>query len=825
MAGPDANTYKYEHLTDEPNTHPIRLCQLAPAASHEEEIRCKLFNTTLDAKDDFEALSYTWGDVADTLPIFIDDKRFYVTRNLAVALRNLRHVDQERVMWIDAISINQRDVLERNQQVQQMKNIFGPGGARRVVVWLGVIPNARKAIDFCERMHFCQGEVFSWSNKCQKRRDARKQYGSKPMLEQPYDDEAAVHAAKELWTYMEVNKHSRDPLTYFLNQSVMYRGAAEMDENQLAEVRGHENFEFNESFLIDSSNGKRTAYEAARLLWNRMREPNQSRDDDPEPDQQQFEGDSGNSIALFIAQNPSASAHDIMKYTEAKREESSPGKDVWDKIQRNQDARQAARLLWEKIEEKREHKVMSDLQYELNLEHQEESKTCQYMFLDAPWWSRVWILQEVIHAGEVVVLLAEGGGYVSLEELLIAHDYWKTWQQLHNDKSVFTSTFASLRTRQQQFESKDADVSTLTSAWNRDQGGLNQAVRQLSRPPGPTEQDLYNTGFVDAMQLTDPRGHFKDLRAAAKAAPNWTGTMYPPNLGGLIMNFRNQHATDPRDKLYALMGMAAPGSQGTDIPVDYRVLTKELYIMAARALLKKGLLILLLVESPERAIAVDGALALPSWVPDHRTRQHIFPILQLSRQAILSADHGFPPVEQEPRFRQAVDAETLVLRGLYVGVVTSTFDARFTDQAALIGRDIVRLITYDLDPTSRYKTADELELAGARDRCGSARGWDRPDPVKDSSWGPVHTETGDSIIIVAGLSIPIVVRRVDRKSESRSEEKYLFVGTCWLVDSRVNPQIFVTRDWTHGSGFSPIMFGSALRGLPSDWKPEEFTLC
>ena len=77
--------------------------------------------------------------------------------------------------------------------------------------------------------------------------------------------------------------------------------------------------------------------------------------------------------------------------------------------------------------------------------------------------------------------------------------------------------------------------------------------------------------------------------------------------------------------------------------------------------------------------------------------------------------------------------------------------------------------------------------------------------------------------------MPIVVRRVERASgsgsESASQEKYLFVGACWLVDSRVKAEIFRTTDWTRDSGFSPIMFGSATRGLPSDWRADEFTLC
>jgi Heterokaryon incompatibility protein (HET) len=790
MDGPDANAYIYEPLKGAPKTHPIRLCRLAPAASPDEKIRCELFNTTLDAKEDFEALSYTWGDPKDTFRIILNDRPFYVTRNLAVALLNLRHVDQKRVMWIDAICINQLDISEKNQQIPQMKNIYCHGGARRVVVWLGTIPHARKAIDFCARMDFCSERILSWTKKCVKRRELRMEYGSKSMLEQPYDDEAAEYAGRKLWTYMEVKSHSQNPLKYFLGQAMLYRGGAEWDKSMLAKVRGRENAKFAEAYLIESSNAKRTAYEAARLLWTQMRELSRSQDHDPLQWQQQLNGTFENIFSLFMAQNPNTTASDFLEHHDAAVQESNPGNDLWDRILRNKDARQAARLLWEQIEEQTEQKVARGLKREQELEYKDEEKACRHMFVDALWWSRMWILQEVIHSGEVIVLLGPGD-YISLEELLNANSQWRERQLLHKNDSALTNARAL------------------------------EDPSYTFQPIGMTEQRWYNTTFATSRQVTDPRSHLVKLRAAAKAAPIPTHTVYPPDFGGLVVDFRDQNAADPRDKLYALQGMAAPGSAGVDIAVDYGVSIRKLYTVAARVFLKKTLNILLLVESSGRPITVDGDF--PSWVPDYQTTQNSFPRYQLGMQARFSADEGIPPMEEEPRVQQALDAETLILRGLYVGVVMDTFDARLTDQAASASQDAVRLITYDRDPAARYKKADEL--AGTCDRSA----WDRPDPVKDSSWGPVHAEVGDFIIIVVGLKMPIVVRRVQHESASRcgekEKEKYLFVGGCWLVDSRVNAKIFQTTDWTHDSGFSPIMFGSASRGLPSDWKAEEFTLC
>ncbi|KAH7066448.1 heterokaryon incompatibility protein-domain-containing protein [Paraphoma chrysanthemicola] len=84
----------------------------------------------------FEALSYTWGAKRWRSPrINIAKASLKVRPNLLDALRHLRRSDAPRVLWIDAVSINQNDLSERSQQVERMGDIFRC--AHRVVVWLG----------------------------------------------------------------------------------------------------------------------------------------------------------------------------------------------------------------------------------------------------------------------------------------------------------------------------------------------------------------------------------------------------------------------------------------------------------------------------------------------------------------------------------------------------------------------------------------------------------------------------------------------------------------------------------------------------------------
>jgi hypothetical protein len=70
-----------------------------------------------------------------------------VTRNLDAALRQLRHSLEARIMWIDAVCINQEDPKERSEQVNKMKSIYQK--ASRVAIWLGPqYKNSEYAIEF-----------------------------------------------------------------------------------------------------------------------------------------------------------------------------------------------------------------------------------------------------------------------------------------------------------------------------------------------------------------------------------------------------------------------------------------------------------------------------------------------------------------------------------------------------------------------------------------------------------------------------------------------------------------------------------------------------
>ncbi|KAH7343101.1 heterokaryon incompatibility, partial [Pyrenochaeta sp. MPI-SDFR-AT-0127] len=83
----------------------------------------------------YEALSYTWGDPKERLPILVNETEVPVTRNLHAALEHFRSETIDVVLWVDALCINQTDDVEKSKQVDLMTKIYAYATSTRV--WLG----------------------------------------------------------------------------------------------------------------------------------------------------------------------------------------------------------------------------------------------------------------------------------------------------------------------------------------------------------------------------------------------------------------------------------------------------------------------------------------------------------------------------------------------------------------------------------------------------------------------------------------------------------------------------------------------------------------
>ena len=84
----------------------------------------------------YNALSYVWGPLDLVAPIVCDGKKCRINKNLDQALRRFRKSDERLCIWVDALCINQKDTVERGEQVRIMKQIYEQ--AEQVCIWLGV---------------------------------------------------------------------------------------------------------------------------------------------------------------------------------------------------------------------------------------------------------------------------------------------------------------------------------------------------------------------------------------------------------------------------------------------------------------------------------------------------------------------------------------------------------------------------------------------------------------------------------------------------------------------------------------------------------------
>lgn len=117
----------------------FRLLVLEPGPDQDPNISVRLIQCRPQSAPTYDALSYVWGDQSRKTTISLNGMPFGIAANLYWALRRTRDRHETRVIWADAICINQLDLQERSQQVAMMGSIFS--NARRVLICMGDPPN------------------------------------------------------------------------------------------------------------------------------------------------------------------------------------------------------------------------------------------------------------------------------------------------------------------------------------------------------------------------------------------------------------------------------------------------------------------------------------------------------------------------------------------------------------------------------------------------------------------------------------------------------------------------------------------------------------
>jgi len=100
-----------------------------------QHVECEISSWPIDDAPSYYAISYTWGDPADTTEITVNGRPLVVRRNCEYVLQQAFATKASLYYWVDAICIAQTSIQERNHQVGIMGKIYS--GAAHVFACVG----------------------------------------------------------------------------------------------------------------------------------------------------------------------------------------------------------------------------------------------------------------------------------------------------------------------------------------------------------------------------------------------------------------------------------------------------------------------------------------------------------------------------------------------------------------------------------------------------------------------------------------------------------------------------------------------------------------
>lgn len=134
----------------------IRVLDVAPGSGDSMvEATTRPISLLVEPTPAYETISYCWGPPRDPASMKINGEIVEVPASAEEATRQMRYSDKSRVLWIDAICINQESTTERNQQVALMSQVYSLG--ERNLVYLGEDTDGLAERAF-ECINHCRGD-------------------------------------------------------------------------------------------------------------------------------------------------------------------------------------------------------------------------------------------------------------------------------------------------------------------------------------------------------------------------------------------------------------------------------------------------------------------------------------------------------------------------------------------------------------------------------------------------------------------------------------------------------------------------------------------
>ncbi|KAK4445261.1 heterokaryon incompatibility protein-domain-containing protein [Podospora aff. communis PSN243] len=280
----------------------------------------------------------------------------------------------------------------------------------------------------------------------------------------------------------------------------------------------------------------------------------------------------------------------------------------------------------------------------------------------------------------------------------------------------------------------------------------------------------------------------------------------PHGMIELFTKFRCQFASDPRDKIFALLGIVprlVPGNilQSPIIAPDYSLDWRQVYLQATLRLVHatRSLRPLLNVREDDR----DPLL--PSWVPDLSAKVHSE---YLDREIASGSCYDLFDASDDMHLEIRNSCETeLSLLGRHADTILAVGKGTATGSLAEFAEDIVtwiEILGRTVDAFSSSMTfgmvdrhpAQPYDRVKPSDEYGNGQSWwtknfgqDGVFPFRPNNkrffmtesgligMGPWYTAVGDKVTILSGGRMPFILRRAERDGKA---DCYTYVGHAYV---------------------------------------------
>ncbi|KAK0643690.1 heterokaryon incompatibility protein-domain-containing protein [Cercophora newfieldiana] len=272
-------------------------------------------------------------------------------------------------------------------------------------------------------------------------------------------------------------------------------------------------------------------------------------------------------------------------------------------------------------------------------------------FLKAPWWSRVWTVQESV-VGEGPTLFYRAGA--------------ASWEFIVEAVGGLQAHVSDCCTPYLRSDAPDGYAEAIFDLIKR--------VEDIQRARR-TYRNIHGLSSVEGVTLGVIEGLLKRNTGSEPASVDHIRAVTSRMLLEHLQSYQHREATDPRDKVYSLLNLVKTTGSGPLIHPDYQVPTAKLYMATARTIIEdSGSLEILAVAGTISSSATE----LPSWCPDWSSTTRLSPesISQIRALKWYNATANTPP----NILSSAKDQWQLNVQGVVVDRILSLGDASIPEE-------------------------------------------------------------------------------------------------------------------------------------------------